>query len=256
MNPSSVFTDTYAFVTHVANDGFRSGVEGELSFDMQYRDVSINDPDDPSKNIAVARSTGFGEFWLWPHIAFGDNGGTIAAAVNGGNNFGGGSSELGSLAQILDEPQATEFGSMAHDASTDSQGSTYVALPLDSMDLMFVDYDVSLLYDDGIYPQLVASANTQTGEWIGTSQLAYAPDGTPGIVFTHYDGSAVYVKYAVLVGENWAVETVSQDPSTPDTVEEMSVIVDLAYDSTGLPGISYVHVDGTTDSLRFAIRGL
>jgi hypothetical protein len=103
----------------------------------------------------------------------------------------------------------------------------------------------------------VTTVRTQAGGWIGANQLAYAPDGTPGIVFTECDGESVFVRYATLVDSSWVIETVSEDPSTPtDLTNMLLVIPDLAYDSTGLPAVCYNHVAGAASSLRFAIRGL
>ena len=78
--------------------------------------------------------------------------------------------------------------------------------------------------------------------------------GSPGIVFTESDGGAVFVKYAVLANDSWVVETVSDDASTPTGMDPLSVIVDLAYDSTGIPAVCYNHVAGESGGLRFAIR--
>jgi hypothetical protein len=156
---------------------------------------------------------------------------------------------------MYDVGNSSVHGSIAYSPATNTLGQSYTTVlkDPDSEDLTFVDYQESFLAFD----ETVSSLPTPVdGTHIGrSSQVAFAPDGTPGIAYTEQDNGEVFIRYAYMVGEAWAIETVSNDPSTPDATNPL-LLVDLAYDSTGTAALCYNHIVGTTSTMRVAFRGL
>lgn len=238
----------YGIASSAANSN-----NAEAPFDMHYRTFQINDPADYGDDGEVSFTRNFGEYFLFPHLRYHPTGGNGTVSVNGGYMYY--EEALGSWEVLYDVANSSSHGSIAYSPATNTLGQSFATIysEQDYEDLTFVDYKEGFLAFD----ETVSSLPTPfDGIHIGrSSQIAFAPDGTPGIAYTQQENGEVYVRYAYMVSDAWAIETVSNDPSTPDAASPL-LLVDLAYDTTGTAALCYNHIIGTTSTMRVAFRGL
>jgi hypothetical protein len=242
-------TGAYGIASNAAN----SYNTDEPAFDMHYRTFQINDPADFNDDGEVSFTRNFDDYFLFPHLRYHPVGGNGTVCVNGGYTYY--QDAIDSWQLLYDISNSSSHGSIAYNLSTNTLGQSYTTVleNPDSEDLTFVDYEESFLaFDETVSSLPTPVAGTHIGR---SSQIAFAPDGTPGIAYTEEDDGEVNIHYAYMVGDAWAIETVSNDPSTPSATNPL-LLVDLAYDTTGTAALCYNHIVGTTSTMRVALRGL
>lgn len=246
-------TGAYGIANSAANT-----YNGEPAYDMQYRVFQINDPAnyEDDEEVSLTRNFGkyfFGKYFLFPHLRYRPTGGNATACVNGGYMIY--EESLGSWIALYDVSNTSSQGSIAYNPVTSTLGQSYATVDegQEYEDLTYVEYNADFLaFSETVYHLPTPLDGTHIGR---SSQVEFMPDGTPGIAYTEQDNGEVYIRYAYMVGEAWAIETVSNDPSTPSATNPL-LLVDLAYDSAGMAAICYNHIVGTTSTMRVAFRGL
>ena len=217
--------------------------------DMHLRVFQLNDPNNPGDDepITVTKSfrTLLGVPCYYPHVrCLPDQ--NYAISVNGGYMF---KLLSGSYLDYNVDAESNALGSVADSGQAKGWGYCYVKQSSGNTILRFVE-DLenpgAPLHDVDTVP---------TGGWLGTSQLAYTPDGDPGIAYTKYTGSGIEVKLAEYDGAQWSIETVSTTPCTPvDTADREAVLVDLDYSIAGQPALIWNQVNGASCKAHVALR--
>jgi len=217
--------------------------------DMQYRLIEF-DPANWGSSVNVTLTSNFGENWLFPHLRFHPMLGDGSVCV------GGGLVEYESSANvweaILDETSTTSLGSLAYNPVGNLLGSTFQSSNGSVRELKYASFDDLL---NGTQQVVESRTDAATGDYVGAaSQLAYTPDGFPAIAYAVADSGSIAIKYAQHDGNSWTIEQVSVDVSLPTDPSSL-VLLDLAFDENGVPGISYNRLQGDSTTLRFVMRG-
>jgi hypothetical protein len=237
----------YVVAHYVSNEGWTP------PDDMNLRIFQINDPSNPKddEDVHLIKNFSNEKFQIpcyFPHVrCLGDQ--HYAIATNGsifnfiisGNNW--------NVLSYNDGEEHTEFGSVAVNSIESFWGYSNSRLSGGNSVLRFIED----LENPGapVYDIDTASA----GGWIGASQLAYKPDGKPGIAYTKRTGSGVDVKLAEYDGAAWSIATVSTVPCQPaDMNDREAVLVDLDYDILGEPAVIWNQVNGTSSVAHVALR--
>jgi hypothetical protein len=217
--------------------------------DMQYRLIEF-DPANWSSSVNVTLTSNFGENWLFPHLRFHPTLGDGSVCVGGGLVEYETSENLWEA--ILDETTATALGSLAYNPVGNLLGSTFQSSNGSARELKYVGFNGSLV---GV-PEVVESRMVSVAsDYVGAaSQLAYTPDGFPAIAYAVADNGSIAIKYAQSDGNSWTIEQVSDDVSVPADPSSL-VLLDLAFDENGVPGICYNRLQSDISTLHFVMRG-
>jgi hypothetical protein len=221
--------------------------------EVRYIEFNLGQVPSPGDGLDIQVTRNFGNEWdvdfLNPHMQFDPLTGNELIAANGAHLFSNDKANTQWL-YLVPEVSSGDHGAIAFNPDNDNPAHIYTQVSGVNRDLKYFDNVFSPTPNSS-----TVDSTGQSGQDVGLCQeIAFAPDGTPHLAYTEYDGSDLFVRYATFDGLAWLLEDVSAEPNVVP-VEAAGLRLDIAVQTDGTPCVVYNHV-GAEDSsvMRFAAR--